>query len=127
MTFMACIGKRFSDAGLQDILIESELVATGSVNGVCSGHHCNHSVRSHKIICQALQRLWLEDFIETLPDEEQDLVFCNTAELQAAFPKEFDTLVQSEGICCLLKSYADFVKKNNKQNLTFQYWSSSLR
>lgn len=37
MSFLAIIGKRFRDAGLEDILIESGVVAQGSVNGVFSG------------------------------------------------------------------------------------------
>ena len=33
MTFLACIGKRFGDAGLRDMVIEAELCAEGSVRG----------------------------------------------------------------------------------------------
>lgn len=32
MTFFACIGTRYRDAGLEDILIESEVLAAGSVD-----------------------------------------------------------------------------------------------
>ena len=37
MPFLAVIGKRSRDAGLEDILIESGVVAQGSINGVLSG------------------------------------------------------------------------------------------
>jgi len=47
--FMAAIGKRFADAGLADILIESDIVATGSVSGVLEGRHYNRAVRMHKV------------------------------------------------------------------------------
>ncbi len=44
------IGKRFRDAGLKDICIESGIVAEGSVNGVLDGKHYNRAVRVHKCI-----------------------------------------------------------------------------
>lgn len=46
--FTAAIGKRFADAGLADILIESDIVATGSVSGVLEEIHYNRAVRMHK-------------------------------------------------------------------------------
>ena len=47
--FMAAIGKRFGDAGLADILIESGIVGSGSVAGVLEGRHYNRAVRTHKV------------------------------------------------------------------------------
>ena len=41
MSFLGVLGKRYGPAGLQDILIESECVAQGSMNGVLSGHNFN--------------------------------------------------------------------------------------
>ena len=54
MSFLGCIGKRFRDAGLQDILSELQVVATGSMNGVISGKHYNRAVRSSKLMSDAL-------------------------------------------------------------------------
>ena len=54
MSFLKVIGKRFCDAGLQDIMVESGIVAVGSVNGVMSGHHYNGSCRAHKLVYEAL-------------------------------------------------------------------------
>lgn len=44
MSYLACIGIRYKDAGLADIVVESGLVASGSVKGVINGHHYNQSV-----------------------------------------------------------------------------------
>jgi len=57
MSYLAIIGKRFQDSGLEDILIEAEIVAPGSLNGVLSDHHYNRSMRAHKLMFEALQRL----------------------------------------------------------------------
>lgn len=47
--FLAAIGKRFSGAGLEDVLIESGIVATGSVSGALQGKHYNRAIRTHKV------------------------------------------------------------------------------
>lgn len=57
MAFLSCIGKHFGDAGLQDILIEADVIAAGFVGGVMTGHQYNRSIRSHKLIYEALHRL----------------------------------------------------------------------
>ena len=41
MSFLGILGKRYGPAGLQDILIEGECIAQGSMNGVLSGHNFN--------------------------------------------------------------------------------------
>lgn len=48
--FLAAIGKRFGDAGLADILVESGIVGSGSVNGVLEGKHYNRALRTHKVL-----------------------------------------------------------------------------
>ena len=35
---------------IQDVLIESDIVAAGSINGMLSGKHYNQEVRVHKLI-----------------------------------------------------------------------------
>ena len=55
MSYLSVLGKRFGDAGLQDVLIEYEVVAPGSINGVISGHHYNLSMRAHKLLYESLQ------------------------------------------------------------------------
>ena len=47
-TFFAVLGKRYADAGLADILIESGVGAYGSMNGILEGRHYNRAIRAHK-------------------------------------------------------------------------------
>lgn len=55
MSYLSILGKRFGDAGLQDVLIESEVVAPGSISGVTSDHHYNRSMRTNKLMYESLQ------------------------------------------------------------------------
>lgn len=47
--FLAAIGKRVSGARLQDVLIESGIVASGFVSGVLQGKYYNCATRTHKV------------------------------------------------------------------------------
>jgi hypothetical protein len=64
--------------------VESDLVALGSVTGVLTGKHYNPSVRSHKVIYEALMRLLFQSFIETQSPEEQE----NTLSFIGKLPRE---------------------------------------
>ena len=62
------IGKRFQDAGLRDVIVESGVIAEGSVAGVLEGRTYNRAVRFHKLRYEALNRLawmgsnsWIEE------------------------------------------------------------------
>ena len=55
-------GKRFKCSGLEDILIESDVVASGSIKGVIEGKQYNRDVRTHKIVSEAFLGLKWESF-----------------------------------------------------------------
>lgn len=116
MSFIGMIGKRFGDAGLQDILIESEVVATGSINGVLNGHHYNRSVRAHKLMYEALQHLRFRTFLGSIPEEEEIRHSTLINAIRMAYPTdEFYELVESDNFAKLMSQYQEFVDKK-KQN-----------
>ena len=47
---LSTIGKRFQDAGLHDLCVESGVIAGGSITGVMEGRKYNRAVRLHKIV-----------------------------------------------------------------------------
>ena len=47
--FLSVMGKRFKDGGLTDLLLESTLVSSGSLNGVLEGKYYNRALRTHKV------------------------------------------------------------------------------
>lgn len=97
MCYLGILGKRFGDAGLQDILIESEVVAPGSINGVISGHHYNRSMRAHKLLYESLQHIRFITFLDPLPPEERDECMDIINEIKCAFPdRTMDVLCANE-------------------------------
>ena len=59
-----CTGKRFAQSGLEEILLESDTVAGGSIASVMSGHHYNRSIRAHKLLAESLERLRWQGYID---------------------------------------------------------------
>ena len=48
---MTIIGKRFSDAGLRDIVLVSSMIAKGSLRGALDGKQYNKALRSNADSC----------------------------------------------------------------------------
>ncbi|KAL2104338.1 hypothetical protein ACEWY4_001206 [Coilia grayii] len=126
MAYLSCIGKRFGDAGFQDIITEAEVVAAGSMDGILSGHQYNRSIHTHKLMCEALQRLRWQAYLDQLPQDGREAAVKLAVDLQTTFPgDDFDALVMSEKIKTLLSGYDCYIQ-DNTTNKTFTFWSSYI-
>ncbi|PIK43759.1 hypothetical protein BSL78_19394 [Apostichopus japonicus] len=65
-SLLSIIGKRFQDAGLRDLCVESGVIAQGSIAGVMDGHKYNRSIRLHKLVYEAFMRLAWKGFLPWL-------------------------------------------------------------
>ncbi|CAL1293796.1 unnamed protein product [Larinioides sclopetarius] len=127
MSFLAIIGKRFRDAGLEDIFIESGLVAQNSLNGVMNGNHYNRSIRAHKIMAEALETLRWQSFIEQTDKTTFDIVNTKSEELYISYKnKTFVNILEQENTDNVLKMYRNYVKQCCLESPTFKFWSSYL-
>ena len=61
------VGKMMQGSGLAEIIIESGICASGSLDKVLSGKHYNRALRVHKLVSEALERQLLHMFEETQP------------------------------------------------------------
>ena len=52
-----------SSSGFEDAAFQAKLRQKGSLNGVISGTHCNHSWAVHSTFSEALEQLLLERFL----------------------------------------------------------------
>ena len=64
INFMAIIGLRFGSAGLRDVSIESDILATGSVDATLDGYHYNRGVRTHKLVAEGIGLLRWAMFLQ---------------------------------------------------------------
>lgn len=64
MSHFKAVGKFIDGCGLTDIMVESELLAGGSVNGFITGKHFNRCKRLHPLVSLGLRILFLENFLK---------------------------------------------------------------
>ena len=68
--FMSVIGKRFTEAGLIDIIVELGLLGEESVLQVNRGKHYNNAMRIHLYVAEAITRIKLDSFEDWLKKNE---------------------------------------------------------
>ncbi|KAL8625537.1 hypothetical protein ACOMHN_014626 [Nucella lapillus] len=74
MNVLSILGKRFQDAGLRDLCIESGILAEGSVTKVLEGKNYKRAVRTHKCVFEALMRMIWQGFIPWITDRHADML-----------------------------------------------------
>ncbi|KAJ8050587.1 Vesicular integral-membrane protein VIP36 [Holothuria leucospilota] len=128
MSYLACIGKRYRDAGLADIMIESGLIAQGSINGVMNGHHYNRSMRANKIMCDALCYLQWESYMASLNDDQKGRVQEVMAQLHDAYSTDslMDYLTAPQYID-MVSSFNTYIEKKINESATFAFWSCYIQ
>lgn len=62
--YISCIGKLWCDAGLSDILVESGIYASCTVEQILAGKQFKRAVRALTLVYEALMSLWLTMFFE---------------------------------------------------------------
>lgn len=121
--FMAIIGKRFQDAGLRDLCIESGLITGGSVDAVMDGRHYNRGIRIHKCVYEGLLRLAWNEFPDWLMNnhpnkqklhaEVSELVSCLHNEVTK---ENYELLLNDSTIeeaVALFDEFLDHLRSNN--------------
>ena len=60
LTFLSLIGKKYTNSGLDDLLIESGVYAAGTTSALIKGKCYNRGIRGHKLAMEAFQQ-WISD------------------------------------------------------------------
>ncbi|XP_065671561.1 uncharacterized protein LOC136089469 [Hydra vulgaris] len=126
MSYCSIIGKRFKDSGLEQILVLSDIVSSGSINGVISGRKYNRCIRAYKILFEALENIRFSSFLECSSiehDENINFIAC----MAKSFPSvDFLQHVESQQYSILFKNYNEWIMDWNKKSATFSFWSSFI-
>lgn len=121
-------------SGLEDVLLESGLVAAMSLEEVMSGKHYERSLHCHKVMLECLERLLLEQFMlkkgdanwfTSLPIESlqklDDLA-------QAGSAVNLSSVLEDDNVCGLINSYLEFRDgvRNGDLGKTAAFWMSYM-
>ena len=108
-------------------MIESDIVASGSVTGVLSGKHYNRSLRVHKIIYEAMQRMRFQAFEKSLPNTAPSQFHSiGVSVLEDSNRENFAEICASNSVNDEKKAYDLFVEKRSQENPTFAFWSKYI-
>ena len=66
--YMHILSKRFSNAGLRDVLIQSDIIAEGSLDKALSEKMYNRGIRAYKLKYEAIICKVMLDYVETGKD-----------------------------------------------------------
>ena len=58
--FTGALGKKMRCSGFKEVLIESAICASGLIEQVLTGKHYNHALFEHKVVYEALERIFLQ-------------------------------------------------------------------
>ena len=122
MAFFKALGKLIEDSGGPAMLTESDVVATGSLNGFLSGKHFNRCKRLHPILGLALEVLHFQAFIESYDKKDELTVIIE--KLGQTRQDDLKEVVASEVFVRCASSYATHIEKtrSGEQGVTAQFW-----
>jgi hypothetical protein len=104
-SYLGALGKRLRGSGFSEIVIESGICASGSLEQVLNGKHYNRAMRVHKLTLEALERLLFVEFVaRSFVDGDYQLYETAIASMQQlAECPDHDKLAE-------MLTYVDFVQ-----------------
>ena len=69
MAFFGVIGRFVEGSGFEDVLFQAGLCSSGSITGVMSGKHYNRCWLVHEAFSEALERLFIEQYLPNIPEK----------------------------------------------------------
>ena len=126
MMYMHILAKRFADAGLRDVLIQSNVIAEGSIDKALSGKMYNRGVRMYKLMYEAVSMKVLENMKlgvdEVNPDRIQHITSLDISRL------DFDTIWSEKNLKDVYNDYIEMRIKlsSNEESALQQFWVSFL-
>ncbi|CAB4021754.1 Hypothetical predicted protein, partial [Paramuricea clavata] len=135
--FIAVIGKRFGDAGLRDIVIESNLLGESSVEQMLKGKHYNNAMRIPKYLYNAIKRHLIDSYEQSESDQPDLLSAVSYEELiDSEELQKFVSSPTQQSLDSLSKDHKEMIDEIHKYEAsllngalgpTASVWSSFLQ
>ena len=108
-------------SGLEDIFVESNICASGSLSGVLSGRMYNRSVRCHKLLYEALARMQLSEFLSS-QEKNQD-TSDRLASLSNCMLQNPDTVPK---LGDFEEEFFQYISMRCAESPTYRFWNGYL-
>ena len=134
MGYMNMIGKKMDGSGFTDILLEANMISSGSLQGVLSGKNYNRAVRCHKVLLESLHRLLMSEF--SRGKGHSSIMDCFTKESQEKFEEVrknlskdgLESLISDGQVNMQIEEYISFCEnvRNGCLGKTGQFWANYM-
>ena len=135
LNYLAVIGKMFYNSGLEDLLIESDVYASGTASHLLKGKQYNRGIRAHKLVSEAFFRLQWSEFLSWLNKPNQvpangEIIeakidnLTKAVTLGEAITESLDELI--EAMEPLAKQFESFKVEGRKGSNMFALWDEYL-
>ena len=61
--YLKMVGKKMYGSGISDVLLEADLIASGSIHGVLPGKNYDRAMNCYKVMLESLERLVFDQFL----------------------------------------------------------------
>ena len=117
LNYLKAVGKLLVGSGFEEVVIDSKICASGSIEGVLKGKNYNRSLMVHKTVLESLERMLFS-------------VFCQTVNVRILLEeakkelKGFQTCGEEGNIQALAEEYFKFKQdvRRGKLGKTAQFW-----
>ncbi len=131
---ISIIGKRFRDAGLRDLAVESGAVAEGSINAVLDGKKYNLGIRLYKLVYEELLRVAWKQFLKLVDENPQQVPFLDQAidQLKKLFDnpnqETLESIMRNDECKKMLDKYDKFLDsfRESTTNSLGRFWISFI-
>ena len=134
LNYLAVIGKRYENSGLEELMIESGVYGSCTTEALLKGKSYNRGVRAHKLTMEALLRLQWKSFSKWLSDNrhliktDHSLVSVirsciqsmNSDQLPHAFPKPCEQVMNLQPL------FSQFKEECGQKSQLFLFWNSYI-
>ena len=126
MVYMHILSKRFADGGLRDALIQSAIIAEGSVDRALCGKMYNRGIRMYKLMYEVLMRILIQQI------EEENIAVdingsINEAETTTVTGESVEWVMRSEDFQAVYDNFIDLKLKMSNDGKTLQaFWISYI-
>ena len=112
LTFLTIIVDRFKDAGLRDVVIQSRILAEGSIDIRSTGTRIyKRSIWVHKILHYTLSRILWNEFERDYPNHQRQCKMFGNMQISTLLQlRSFGITVMIKKIFCLANSSLVFLK-----------------
>ena len=124
MAYFSCIGFFLDGSGGEIMMLDAEVLASGSLNGFISGKHYNRNKRLHPLLATAFETLHFTKFIVEYGPIPDSVIAGLANVIEDVTPRDMEDVESADEMLHFLEEYEAFsqLTREGKHGATARYW-----